>query len=317
MKIITKCPVRVSLAGGSTDSPRFIEKHNRGSVISFTPNLFTYTSVFQDVNGFNNFNKEYILSYSRNERTPHVSEIKNHLIKEALNSISTPPCKITFDSDIFSSGSGLAVSSSYTLGIVNSLNIFKGLAFQTSDACKKAFDIEKKVNPYNGYQDTYGVAYGGLKRLNFNKDGTFSIKYLNPWVFKKFNFYLVYTEIKRESSSILKTIDIDKSLPLLEEVDKLEKDILNQDASSLLKTLNNSWRIKKEGSPLILKDPELVKLDEQLQNDSQVHAHKLCGAGGGGYFLVVTDKVDSFNFKNPHPWIKIDLDTKGISTLKI
>lgn len=317
MKIVTKCPIRISLVGGSTDSPRFIEKYNRGSVISFTPNLFTYSSVFQDVNGFNNFDKKYILSYSKSEQSHKASDIDNGLLRESLLSLPTPPCKISLDSDIFSSGSGLAVSSSFTVGVVTALNVFKENVLQVSEICKQAFNIEKKINPYNGYQDTYGVAFGGFKRLDFFKDNTFSIKYLDPWIFNDFDFYLVYTGVKRSSTNILKTIDIDKSFPLLREVDVFEKAITSRDKFSFLNVINESWEVKKQTSSSILNNSELTELDNMFSKDPNIGAHKLCGAGGGGYFLVIIDKNKGFNFKNPNPWIKINLDTKGVSTLKI
>ena len=40
--IVSKCPLRVSLAGGSTDLIEYVELFGRGSVISFPINLYTY-----------------------------------------------------------------------------------------------------------------------------------------------------------------------------------------------------------------------------------------------------------------------------------
>jgi len=314
LKIVSKCPLRISLVGGSTDSPSFIKKYGRGSVISFTPNLFTYTSVFRDVNGFNNFDKKYILSYARNEEVSDINQINNELIREALLSFPPPPCKIILESDIFSSGSGLAVSSSYTVGIVNSLKKFSKLDVQISEICKEAFSIEKKNNPYNGYQDTYGVAFGGLKRLDFYPDETFTIKYLDPWIFDKFDFYLIYTGIKRESSSILKTIDIDKSYPLLDEVDSFTDAIVSCNETSFIEGVKRSWEIKKKTSTSILKNPKLKTLTGLLESHGEILTYKLCGAGGGGYFLAITPKKAKFNFEDSYPWIKISLETEGLST---
>ena len=39
--ITVKCPVRISLIGGSSDLDSYIEKHKKGSVISFTPQIYT------------------------------------------------------------------------------------------------------------------------------------------------------------------------------------------------------------------------------------------------------------------------------------
>jgi len=45
MMIIAKCPLRISLVGGSTDLQAFIEKYQTGSVISFPSDLYTYISI--------------------------------------------------------------------------------------------------------------------------------------------------------------------------------------------------------------------------------------------------------------------------------
>ena len=49
--IISSCPLRVSLFGGSTDNPFFVKKYGYGSIISFI-NLKTYVTIGQDKFGF-------------------------------------------------------------------------------------------------------------------------------------------------------------------------------------------------------------------------------------------------------------------------
>ena len=51
--VISSCPLRVSLFGGSTDNPYFVEKYGKGAVISFTSNLKTYITLHQDQLGYN------------------------------------------------------------------------------------------------------------------------------------------------------------------------------------------------------------------------------------------------------------------------
>ena len=43
--IVSKCPLRVSLVGGSTDLQSFIDKYGYGQVISFPISLYTYISL--------------------------------------------------------------------------------------------------------------------------------------------------------------------------------------------------------------------------------------------------------------------------------
>jgi D-glycero-alpha-D-manno-heptose-7-phosphate kinase len=64
--IVSSCPLRVSLLGGSTDSPKFIQNYKYGTVISFPCDLKTYVAISQDKFGSNKNNK-YVLNYSKRE----------------------------------------------------------------------------------------------------------------------------------------------------------------------------------------------------------------------------------------------------------
>jgi hypothetical protein len=73
--ITIKCPVRVSLIGGSSDLDSYINKHGKGSVISFTPKLYTYVSLYRDKLGRNSLDQKYIINYSnREEVIPYTDE---------------------------------------------------------------------------------------------------------------------------------------------------------------------------------------------------------------------------------------------------
>ena len=82
--IISSCPLRISLFGGSTDNPYFVEKYGRGSVISFTSSLKTYVTISQDKIGFNKDKHKYIINYSKREEVSSIKDIKN----EFLNSLT-------------------------------------------------------------------------------------------------------------------------------------------------------------------------------------------------------------------------------------
>ncbi|HHZ97934.1 MAG TPA: hypothetical protein EYN67_20870 [Flavobacteriales bacterium] len=310
--IISKCPLRVSLCGGSTDSPAFIRRFKRGKVISFTPTLYTYSTLHKDVNGFNNFDKQYLLSYSNFEKCSDISSIRNELIKEVLDFFNVPPLKVTLGADVFSLGSGLASSSSYILNLVSGISTLQGLNLNLNDICRLSFCLESKINPFNGYQDPYGCAFGGFKLIEFHEAEAPHITHLPTDIFNEFNFYLIYTNIQRRSETILKSIDITKSYPLLEEVDALYKYLIESDYINFFKTLNHSWEIKKNISPKIIEGDVLKRLDKALASNKGVLAHKLCGAGGGGYFLAITGKSEEIKLDKNHPYIKIQLETSNL-----
>jgi len=310
--IISKCSLRVSLCGGSTDSPSFIEKFGEGQVISFAPSLYTYSTLHKDVNGFNNFKKKYLISYSQSECHSSITEIQNDVIRVVLQHFKTEPLKVSLNADVFSLGSGLASSSSYILNLVSGLNILHNLNLSLPQICKVAFQLEKKLNPHNGYQDTYGCAFGGLKLMKFNRNGYVSHELLPNTLFDGFDFYLVYTNIQRQSQTILQSIDIDKSQPLLHDVDVMYQCIKENNFLKFFRTLSLSWQTKKQTSPEIINCKELRSLDQRLEVDKSILAHKLCGAGGGGYFLAVTNKNTKIKLDKATPYIRIFLEKKNL-----
>ena len=171
--IISKCPLRVSLAGGSTDLQSFIDVYGRGSVINFPTNLSTYI-FFSESN-----NDKYKITYSKIETLKNPNKIKNDIAREIINYFDLPPVNIIFNSDIPSTGSGLASSSSYTIALLECVNRYLNLNLSQFEVCKLALKIERIINPLTGYQDTYGCGLaGGLKRLDITNEDI-SIKYLN------------------------------------------------------------------------------------------------------------------------------------------
>ena len=315
--VISKCPLRISLSGGSTDSPLFVKKHGIGKVISFTPDLYTYSTFHQDVNGFNNYDKKYVVSYSKFERCSKIQQIHNDVVRVVLDFFNIPPIKISLDSDIFSFGSGLASSSSYILNLIQGINFLYRFNMSAEEICRLAFTLESKINPLTGYQDPFGCGIGGFKLMEFDAQNNFQVTFLPTDIFDKFDFYLVYTNIKRESTSILKSLNLNAAQPLLGQVDDMKSALISKDYEKVFHTLNKSWEIKKNTSRQILQSSALLKMDQLLANNIDIKAHKLCGAGGGGYFLIICDKTSQIKFDKTHPYIRINIDNEGLSSTNI
>ena len=298
--IISKCPLRVSLVGGSTDLQAFIDEYGYGKVISFPISLYTYISLSKRYDG------EYIINYTKRENTKSPDKIKNDIARELIKYFDLPPLTMAFNADIPTTGSGLAASSSYMVAAVAAACEFKGLKWSQAKICKVAHEIELKFNPLTGYQDTYGCGLPSPKLMIFN--GDVDIKFIN---LPEYKMYLYNTEIKRSSTNILKTIDITKSYPLLELVDKTYKSLSNH--NEFFGLLNDSWDTKKKTSNSILNNKKLSVIDNKLKNDSSVKFHKLCGAGGGGYFLTIVENEPNIKGNK----IKINVDNKGVVVWEI
>ena len=309
--LISSCPLRVSLFGGSTDNPFFVEKYGQGSVISFTSNLKTYITLHQDQLGYNAESSKYIINYSKREEVQHIQDIKNELVRVVLDHFNCNPMNISMTSDAYSQGSGLASSSSYIISLIKSISMFNGLTMTDVEICKLAYKLELKMNPYCGYQDPYGCGIGGFKKIDFYRGGIVKYDFLSTDLFKYYDMALVFTGVTRNSRGVLKSVtdNLDRAVPLMGTVEKAYDALLDEDYPEFLELLNLSWDQKKKTTSHITENKVIRTMDKTLEESDTVIAHKLCGAGNGGFFLVFSKKND---LNIPYDSVKINVSPNGV-----
>ena len=313
---IASCPLRVSLFGGSTDNPYFVEKYGYGSVISFTCDLKTYITLHEDKFGYNIQGHKYIVNYSKREETGFIGDIQNDLIRIVLNYFESLPLTVSMTSDAYSQGSGLASSSSYIISLIKCISMFNDLNMTDIEICDLAYKLELKMNPYCGYQDPYGCGIGGFKKIEFEKGGIIKYDFLPTEFFKQYDAHLVFTGVTRNSKNVLQDVtnNIDKSLPLLKTVDDAYGALRGEDYSAFLNLLNRSWQEKKDTSSIITENQTIRDIDNILNKNETVLSHKLCGAGNGGFFLVFSEKE---SLTIPYQSVKIDVEPNGVVGRKL
>jgi D-glycero-alpha-D-manno-heptose-7-phosphate kinase len=188
-----------------------------------------------------------------------------------------------------------------------------------------AFQIEKIFNPLAGMQDIYGCGIGGFKKIFFEKNKPPSFKFLDSsFITNSYEMYLLNTNIVRNSTDILKTLDVDKSYPLLDLVNEFENHICNKNTKEFFNLFNSGWEIKKTTSKNILNNENICLIDKVLSSLDYVKGYKLCGAGGGGYFLVFVNKNNKKDFEtnigcnlSENQLINVNVDTHGIRGFKL
>src|SRR5207248_1546804 len=73
--------------------------------------------------------------------------------------------------------SGLGSSSSFTVGLLNTLHALRGRTMSKAELCNEAIRIEQEVIGESvGCQDQVWAAYGGLNRIEFPREGGFSVR---------------------------------------------------------------------------------------------------------------------------------------------
>src|SRR5579859_3148675 len=119
--IITRTPLRISLAGGGTDFPDFY-RAEEGAVLSTAIDKFVYVIVKE------RFDDQIYVGYSKKEICRHIDEIQHDLVREAMRKTGVSSgIEITMMADIPSEGSGLGSSSSLTVGLLNALYLYQGI----------------------------------------------------------------------------------------------------------------------------------------------------------------------------------------------
>jgi hypothetical protein len=299
--IITKTPFRVSFCGGGSDMANFYEKYG-GCVLSTSINKYCYISIHPYFN-----ENQTLLKYSENELVDEISQIKHRIFRQVLGDMKVHGVEITSTADI-PGGTGLGSSSTFTVGLLNTLNCYNG-KFVSKDklaalACE--VEIEKLGNPI-GKQDQYGAALGGLNFIKFNQDGSVSHEpiMMEGKTYKKLqkNLLMFYTGTTRSANTILaeqtKNITSEDKAKNLLKMCGLAKDMKSalesNDISSFGKILDEGWQLKKELASGIA-NPEIDEAYEIAMKNGALGG-KLLGAGGGGFLLFYCEEEKQAQLK--------------------
>src|SRR5688500_314039 len=171
--IITRTPLRISLAGGGTDLPAFYEE-DYGAVFSTAINNYIYVTVKPHSPLFN---EPIRLNYSRSEEVHRVEELENNIARECLLCMEVePPIYISTVGD-HPASTGLGSSSAFAVGLLNALHAFRGERVTAGQLAEEAshIEIERLRHPI-GKQDQYAAAFGGLHFFVFKPGGAVTVE---------------------------------------------------------------------------------------------------------------------------------------------
>jgi len=287
--IITKTPFRISFCGGGSDLPSFYTQH-AGCVLSTSINKYMYISIHPYF-----FKDTTVLKYSQTEIVKDIRQIDHKILKFVLNKFGLQGVEITSTADV-PSGTGLGSSSSFTVGLLNTINVYLGKYASKGRLAEEAchIEIEELGNPI-GKQDHYAASFGGLNYIRFNRDGSVSVEPLvmMPQTYKTLdkNLLMFYTGDVRSANAILfeqnkNMKDKDKVSALVEMcklTEQMREALQNNDTRTFAQFMHESWLLKKTLASGI-SNPEIDHLyDVGMKNGAL--GGKLLGAGGGGFLM--------------------------------
>lgn len=287
--IITRTPLRISLAGGGTDFPDFY-RAEEGAVLSTAIDKFVYVIVKE------RFDDQICIGYSRRETCRHVDEIQHDLVREAMRKSGvTQGVEIATMADIPSEGSGLGSSSSLTVGLLNALYLHQGITCPAEQLAREACEIEiATLGRPIGKQDQYIAAYGGVRLFRFRRDDSVTSERLPLDEARREQLsnqlMLFFTGITRQASGILQEQrdniwrSLDRLRTLRDQASRVYRCCLDGCLDDLGTTMHEGWRQKRQlaggiSSPFI---------DELYESALAAGATggKIAGAGGGGFLLL-------------------------------
>ena len=299
--IITKTPFRMSFFGGGTDKESFFREYG-GAVLSTTFDKYCYVNV-RHLPRFFDWTNE--ISYSKTERTVSVEDIHHPAIRNAMKMLDMYEIRLTYEADL-PARSGLGTSSSFAVGMLNAFYALKGKYADKKKLADEAIYLERVLcEEAGGWQDQIAASFGGMNRIEFNKDGTYDVRpiIIHPDRKKQLNDNLLmfFTGFTRFSSDMQKANatgyaekikQLQQMYALVDDAEKVLED-KHSDLDDFGRLLDTTWRLKRQTGGAITTN----SIDALYEKGIEAGAlgGKLLGAGGGGFlvFYVQPEKKEA------------------------
>ncbi len=319
MQVTKRGSVRVDLVGGTLD----LEPINL--VLKDVVTLNVATSLKAEVKVEKNNSKEHCIyshDYEKEYKVP-LSELtfenlhKNLKFKEMtfiLQLIDFFDFETGLNIELRSgapAGSGLGGSSAMGVTFFSALCELDKKEFTTSEKVARVKAIEARIlnQGVTGYQDYYPALTGGVLAL-IPKAGGIELKQLYTKGLADFlekHITLVYSNISRDSG--INNWDVYKAffdrnetvVECMEEIANLSaktyQAIEAEDFRSLLTLIGSEGESRKKLSKQIVPG-QIDVFFKTLKESKEAIGMKMCGAGGGGCFIITHESADQQKVKN-------------------
>lgn len=305
MKIRSKSPLRIGLAGGGTDLNTYCDKYT-GYVLNSTISLYVHCTIEERNDGkivFESTDIEQSLEVNTQDYLQldgHMDLYKgiyNRIVKDYIHK------PLSFSISTYSdvpSGSGLGGSSTLVVAVLKAFVEWLNLPLGEYDIARLAFDIEREdIGIIGGAQDQYAATFGGFNFMEFYSDKRVIVNPLRVknWIIDELeaSIVLYFTNITRQASQIEQEkkslLDDKKSLDAMHEVKEdailMKEALLKGDVKNFASILGKSWEAKKRVSTSISNSEIDRVYDLAMANGA--YSGKVSGAGGGGFMFFMVE----------------------------
>lgn len=307
MKIRSKAPLRLGLAGGGSDVSPYSDTFG-GLVLNATINLYTYCTIEEIDDGLITI-ESYDTNLFKSYKVTNFLEIDGDaiLIKGVYNrivkdfNIEPRSFRITTYNDA-PIGSGLGTSSSMMVCILKAFIEWYSLPLGDYDTSRLAYEIERKdLGLKGGKQDQYAAAFGGFNFIEFMRD---DLVIVNPLKIKRWivdelesSMLLYFTGASRSSAKIISE-QIDntskKKVGAIEAMHKIKQSaidmkhaLLKGDMNRFAEIVKDGWENKKKMANSI--SNPLIQEAFDTAIPAGAISGKVSGAGGGGFIMFMVE----------------------------
>ena len=302
--LIAQGPLRVSLFGGGSDLPAFLEK-NEGAVLSFAMDrrVFIVGHPFTHRDGI-------VLKYSVTEDVADAASLRHPIARVVLGRYGVTNIDIAVMSDV-PAGTGLGSSSSFTVAFLAFVRHACGIPSTPIDLAREACEIEIEVlrEPI-GYQDQWASALGGINVITF-AGGEVGVESVGLGAADvaglEASMFLVPVGQPRSASELLaKQGGSLTSGSRAEEITRRMVGLVAQGKRALLGTmddlgplLHEAWTLKREVAEGV-SNPDVDDLYARGLTAGATGG-KLLGAGGSGYLAFYVPPAEHERFSAHFP----------------
>ena len=320
--IIVRTPYRIPLAGGGTDHSFYYKKRN-GSLITASFNQYVYCLIQK-----RQLDNKILIQTTITQFTTAAKKIEHPIIREVLKFFKIKNGIQVGTFATVPTQSGLGSSSSLIVGLIKGITHIYNKKLSKKKIYKIAFKIERKIlKMQGGWQDQIISTYGGLRKININKKGKIDIKQIklkNKTIKTLENkMILVFTGETRSSSKIVKSQkkNLKSTIAIYDKLKKFVKpmeEAIKKGNYKKRKLFHEHWLMKKN----ISKDISNSYLDKfylKLLKDKNFIGGKIIGAGGGGFFLMVTKNLNNsekFLKREKLDFTRLKFDLSGSKIVK-